>query len=375
MGATDVAAAATARNPLVDRILGGTAPDTLRLTAARGALPLPAADLAYVQVCLLQDSVPEVARAAAESLGKAAPETILEILRDSRCDTILIDHFARSGGLTGATLEAAISHPAIPDSTLEALAAGGNDETLTLIVTNEVRIIRNPSLLGVLRANQNLSGDNRRRLAELERDFVGKEALKVRQAPVPASPAAGAVDPALSTETAPEAPPQGEAAPPVMTPEEEQQYEEQLRRTPAFQRIMKLNVAEKVQLAMKGNAEERAILVRDTAKMVALQVLKSPKLSDTEIAGFAGQRNVCEDILRVIASHRDWTKTYGVAHALVRNPKTPPGLTLQFLPRLGTRDLRLVTADKNIPELVRRQARTLFLARTQPPKKLGKKAH
>ncbi len=372
MAATETVTPATARNPLVERILSGSAPDAIRLSAARGALPLPAADLAYVQICLLQDSLSEVAQAAAESLGKTTPETILEILRDARCDTILIDHCARTGGLTGAALEAAISHPAIPDSTLEALATSGNDETLSLIVTNEVRIIRNPALLGLLRANQNLTSDNRRRLGELERDFVGKEAVKVRQAAAPAAPAAA---PALTEEAPPEAPPEGETAPPVMTPEEERQYEEQLRRTPAFQRVMKLNVAEKVQLAMKGNAEERAILVRDTAKMVALQVLKSPKLSDTEIAGFAAQRNVCEDILRVIASHRDWTKTYGVAHALVRNPKTPPGLTLQFLPRLGTRDLRLVTADKNIPELVRRHARTLFLARTQPPKKLGKKAH
>ena len=56
------------------------------------------------------------------------------------------------------------------------------------------------------------------------------------------------------------------------------------------------------------------------------------------------------------------------------NPKTPPGLTVQFLPRLGTRDLRIVAGDKNIPELVRRNARNLFLARTQPSKRM-KKAH
>ena len=78
---------------------------------------------------------------------------------------------------------------------------------------------------------------------------------------------------------------------------------------------------------------------------------------------------------RVIASRKDWTKNYATVHALVRNPKTPPGLTLQFLPRLGNRDLKVVTGDKNIPELVRRQARNLFLVRTQPPKKMKKAAH
>ena len=160
-----------------------------------------------------------------------------------------------------------------------------------------------------------------------------------------------------------------------MTEEEEQKFEEALKRTPTFQKIMKMNVAERVQLAMKGNAEERAILIRDTAKLVAHQVLKSPKLSDHEVASFARMRSIHEDMLRAIASRKDWTKAYATVHALVRNPKTPPGLTIQFLPRLGNRDLKVVTGDKNIPELVRRQARNLFLIRTQPPKKMGKKAH
>jgi hypothetical protein len=194
----------------------------------------------------------------------------------------------------------------------------------------------------------------------------------VRQAPAPVAeaPAAEAGAPAEGEAEAAEA----EAPPQFMTAEQEREYEEALRKTPTFQKVMQLNVAEKVQLAMKGNAEERAILIRDSAKMVALQVLRSPKLSDNEICTYANLRSVTEDVLRVIASHRDWTKTYAVAHALVRNPKTPAGLSVQYLPRLGTRDLKIVMGDKNISELVRRHARNLFMVRTQPPKKLGKKA-
>jgi hypothetical protein len=138
---------------------------------------------------------------------------------------------------------------------------------------------------------------------------------------------------------------------------------------------MKLNVAERQVLALKGNAEERAILIRDTARMVSHSVLKNPRLSDNEITVFAGMRSLHEDILRVIASSREWTKTYSVVVALIRNPKTPPGLSIQFLGRLGTRDLKIAAGDKNIPELLRRNARNMFLARTQPPKRAFKKAH
>ena len=365
--------AAAARHPLVEKILAGTAPEAIRMTAARGALPLPLNDLIYVQVCLLQDNLPGVAQAAGESLSKMTDEALLALLRDAACDPIVIDHFAKSGRLAGAALEAAVAHPGIMDATLETLAASAPDDTLGLIVTNEVRIIKNPRLLEVLRANPSLSADNRRRLLELERDFVGKEELRVRQAP-PAAPAGASEEAPAPVPEGGEAPAE-EAALPVMTEEEERIYEEALRKTPTFQRIMKMDVGERVQLAMKGNAEERAILIRDTAKLVAQQVLKSPRLSDNEIGAFARMRSVHEDVLRVIASRKDWTKSYSTVHALVRNPKTPPGLTVQFLPRLGTRDLKTVMGDKNIPELVRRQARNLFLIRTQPPKKLKKAAH
>jgi hypothetical protein len=356
------------RHPLVERILAGTAPDALRLGAARGALPLPAGDLAYLQVSLLKDPSPEIAGAAGESLAGLDEAALLALVADPTCDAVVLDHFLRSGRLQGAALEAAVAHPSVPDAALEEIAVKGAAAVLSLLVTNEVRIIGNPKLLDLLRGNRSLLPDDRRRLTELERDYVGKESLRLKEHPV-AEPEEAEIPPVPEGEVEPGTPPV------FMSPEQEKEYEEQLRKTPTFQRVMKMNVAERVQLAMKGNAEERAILVRDTAKMVALQVLRSPKLNGQEIVAYAHMRNIHEDVIRVIAGHREWTKSYHVAHALVRNPKTPPGLSVQFLARLGTRDLKIVLGDKNIPELVRRQARNLFLVRTQPPKKAFKKAH
>jgi hypothetical protein len=360
------------RHPLAEKILAGDAEKAIRLTAARGSLPLPLQDLLYIQVCLLKDDDPEVIQEATASLEKTQVDTLGPLFRDSKCDPVLLDHFARSGKLTGGALEAAVAHPATPDPTLEHLAASGNTETLNLLVTNEVRIIKNPRLLELLRGNANLAPENRRRLAELERDFVGKEYEKVREAPTPVQQPAEMPEETDVLDI--EIPPEQDV--PFMSPEDEAGWEEDLRSTPAFQKIMKMTVSERLQLAMKGRAEERAILIRDTAKLVAMQVLKSPKLNDQEICNFANMRNVTEDVLRKIGSKRDWTKHYTIAHALVRNPKTPPGIAMPFLPRLGTRDLKTLAGDKNVPELLRRQARNIFLARTQPPKKtLVKKGH
>ncbi len=367
---------ARTHHPLVERVLAPSAAEAIRLGAARGALPLPPQDLLYLQIRLLEDAAPAVGAAAADSLARLPMDSLVPMLRDPGCDPLLLDYFGRCDRLTGEALAVVISHPAIPEATLLALAATAPAETLALIVTNEVRLIANPELLPRLRANPNATSHIRRRLQELERDFIGRDPIRFSR-----------TEPAATTPASPEAPPSGSAEPdlatlenegpetPVLDPEQEALMEEMLQKTDAYQRIMRMNVAERQLLAMKGSGEERAILIRDTARMVSLSVLKNPRLTNTEISMFAAMRNVTEDILRTIARSREWTKNYGVAHALVRNPKTPPGLSLQFLTRLGTRDLKICAGDKNIPELVRRNARNLFQARTQPAKRGQKKAH
>ena len=363
-----IAAAPPARHPLVEKILAGDAQKAIRLTAARGTLPIPMQDLLYIQICLLKDDDDQVVQESRASLDRTTSDILTPLLRDTHCEPMLLDHFIRAEKLTGRALEIAVAHPATPDPTLEHLAATSTAQTLNLIVTNEVRIIKNPRLLELLRNNPNLDAGNRRRLTELETDFVGKKYEKVRGVPTPEPET-----PAELEEPLPEVPPEAEV--PFVLPEDEANFEEEERRTPAFQRIMKLNVAERLNLSMKGTAEDRAILIRDTAKMVALQVLRCPKVTEQEVRNFAGSRAVTEDVLRKIGSRRAWTKKYAVAFALVRNPKTPPGITIPFLARLGTRDLKVIAGDKNIAELLRRQARNLFQVRTQPPKKLGGKAH
>jgi hypothetical protein len=125
----------------------------------------------------------------------------------------------------------------------------------------------------------------------------------------------------------------------------------------ALQRLQKLNVPQKVQRATKGSREERAILIRDSNKMIAMAVLSSPKLTISEIEGFARAGNVGEDCLRVIAKTRAWMKNYNVAAALTRNPKTPVALSMNLLSRLTEKDLRTLSTDRNVPDVLRVTAR------------------
>jgi hypothetical protein len=122
-----------------------------------------------------------------------------------------------------------------------------------------------------------------------------------------------------------------------------------------------LPVLDRLKLASKGSREQRAVLIRDSNKLVAVAVLSSPKVSESEVEAFARMGNVSEDVLRIIAHNRNWTKNYGVILALIKNPKTPPALSMAFVQRLNDRDLKALGTDRNVPEGVRIAARKFIV--------------
>ena len=125
----------------------------------------------------------------------------------------------------------------------------------------------------------------------------------------------------------------------------------------ALQRIANMNVAKRIALAMKGTREERGILIRDPNRIVTAAVLSSPKMTDTEIAAIARMANVSEDVLRTIALNRAWLKNYQVILGLAKNPKTPIALSMNLLARLNEKDLKLLSTDRNVPDVLRVSAR------------------
>jgi hypothetical protein len=122
-------------------------------------------------------------------------------------------------------------------------------------------------------------------------------------------------------------------------------------------RLAALTVAQRVVRAMKGTREERAILIRDPNKLVSAAVLSSPKLTETEVEAIARMANVAEDVLRIIGRTRAWVKNYSVAVALAKNPKTPVAMSMNLLARLTDRDLRMISIDRNVPDVLRQTAR------------------
>jgi hypothetical protein len=132
------------------------------------------------------------------------------------------------------------------------------------------------------------------------------------------------------------------------------------QRDNTVQKINRLDVKGRIQLAMKGNKEERSILIRDGTKVVALAVLDAPKISDGEVEKFALQKNVLEAVLRQIPLKRRFMKNYIVVRNLVSNPRTPLDLGLGLMKHLQTQDLKNISANKEVSETVRKLAMKMY---------------
>ena len=164
----------------------------------------------------------------------------------------------------------------------------------------------------------------------------------------PAGPAATATSPAGAAAAAKQAP---NKTPGQITAQQ---------RGSALQKISKLGIKDRIQLAMKGTKEERSLLIRDGTKIVALAVLESPKVSDGEVEKFAGQKNVLEAVLRGIPMKRRFAKNYAIVRALVFNPRTPLDLALGLMKNIIVSDLRNLSSNKEVSDTVRKLATKMF---------------
>ncbi|HUS33050.1 MAG TPA: hypothetical protein VMZ53_31325 [Kofleriaceae bacterium] len=127
--------------------------------------------------------------------------------------------------------------------------------------------------------------------------------------------------------------------------------------------IQNMTVPAKVRLATLGNAFQRAVLIRDPMKIVQMAAIKSPGVTEFEAASYAGNQTLGEDVIRYIASKREWTKLYGTKYSLCRNPKTPVTDAMRLMPFLREKDLHTLMKSKGVPSAVVAQARKLVMQR------------
>jgi hypothetical protein len=132
------------------------------------------------------------------------------------------------------------------------------------------------------------------------------------------------------------------------------------RKLTVMQRVGRMKASERVKTAFIGGKEERAILIRDRARVVQNAVLNSPKVTDAEIELFTSARNLDENVLREIARNRRFMKNYPVVRNLATNPKTPLDVALPLVKMLLVFDLKQLQRSKSVSETIRKMAQRYY---------------
>jgi hypothetical protein len=360
-------------NPFVEivgRILDGKAPANIRAAAAHGALPLPRPTLVRLQIFLLKDPDEEIRDSAKAALGELDTQAIREVLSDRSIPGEVIVHFAKLAAREETLAERVAFHPSAPLSAMAVLAATGSAAIIELVLTNEERLLVEPVLLERLMLNPALRTDQRGRILELLQR-VSKNQQRQAEDQQEADQAGEVATDKTLTEDLEEVArllevDVGEllSASEILDPEEFEESDEPEIRD-AYRKILRLNTAQKAILAMKGNREERMILIRDSNRTVSVGVLRNGRITEPEIESIAKMRNVNDGVLRQVGSSREWTKNYTVILSLIHNPRTPQGISMNFVKRLVTRDLKFLVGSREVPELIRRMARRTLDTRTQ----------
>lgn len=395
----------TSTNPVVQAIVGGSAPQPARLAAANGLLPLAQADLLEVLVALRESEDVEIAEAAASTLSSQEDEDLLTAAKEGNTSAAVLG-FLGTIGSSRDVHEAVIQNTNTPDEAIAKMAGILADGALLeLIAINQQRLVRTPAIIDAILKNPARSVEAERRARETKKEFFEKErgarqiadelraqgktaaaeffetaelgtasGLSLEDAWLIAQHIevsdADLDDSWLPTERYEEMEPesaavQAAAVQRVIEGERrESGAEVKPERIALIRRIMTMNARDRMRMARKGDREARTILIRDSNRVVATAVVNNPRITLVEIENIAAMRTVADEVLRLIAMNRAWTRSYAVIFNLCRNPRTPIPTSLGMLPRIRTKDLQSIATNRNVSEAVRRQAHRLSQTRS-----------
>ena len=341
-------------------------PPPLRMMAARGMVPMGPKDMITVLVCLSFDDDDKIVDAAAKSLAEL-PERIIKGALSEQLHPLVLDHLARALPDNDEYLELILTIRVTPDETFAFLGERVGERLLEIIAENQVRILRHPPIAEAIVANPSVLKSTIDRLMDFAvrtgLSFKGLKAFEDAKHRILAQPP-DAQESARIQQIVVDSLPEDMLVEEDEPSSQEETEEAERRKKTLLHRLHTLTPAQKVALAQKGNKTVRMTLIKDANKVVATAAIKNPGVTENEVVAVASSRSVCDDVIRIIAGNREWTRSYGVKLALVQNPKTPIAYSMRFLQIIRTPDIKKLSKSKNIPSTLAAAAKKIISQRT-----------
>jgi len=349
------------------RAVAADAPPRLKQMAAKGVIPgVRPEGIVAVLAILTRDADPGIAQEAASTLAKL-PAPVMNGALATDLHPWVIDCVARSYIGDRDTLARLLTLPRVDVETVEDLARLGEEFVSELVAINEDRLLRHPSIIAALYMNKATRMSTADRIVELAaRNGVTVSGIPAWREVV------SAIQDELISEASDEPLPEdtlffeqhavaealaAESADDVF--EEPAPGEEAVKERfkPLLARLQEMSVSQRVRRAMLGTKQERMLLVREQNKVVATAAARSPLMQEGDIAMIARNRNISDEVLRIIATSPIWLKSYHVTKNLVENSKTPVAIAAALITQLREADLKKLATDKNVSSAVQMAAK------------------
>lgn len=315
----------------VAKIMSKWGGHSVRLAAARGALPMSGHNLVTVLFVFCHGKNQELKEEALSTLKTLPAQILVAALTQEELHPSIIDLIVKLRYHDSVIMESALAHRMIGVKSLLFLAESSSGDVLDMLSHHD-EILRKTDVLRTAIINN------------VHADQVMKQRL-------------GWVEPTVETE------PELDTA--EADEEDDSFVAEELdgETLSKYQELQEMSVADKIKMALTGDKEWRTLLIRESNKQVNTAVLKNPRISEGEVLTIAKNRSSSEELIRIILLNRDWIKLYDMKKALVVHPRTPLQTAMRYMTFLSEKDISSLAKSREVGQAIVNNARRMLMTR------------
>ena len=312
---------------------------SVRLAAARGALPMSGPNLVMVLFVFYHGENEELKNEALSTLQTLPAQILLAALGQQELHPSIIDLIVRLRFQDSVVMQAALAHRMIGIKSLLFLAENSSGDVLDMISHHDDLLQKVDAL----------------RVAIINNPHADK-VMKLRL---------GWVEPVQQPEPVDEedhdfaeTDDDDDGNPDLL--DENELDESTLSK---YQELQEMNVSEKIKMALTGDKEWRTLLIRESNKQVNTAVLRNPRITEGEVLAVAKNRSSSDEMIRIILLNRDWVKNYDMKKALVQHPRTPLQTAMRYMTFLTERDIKELARSRNVTQAIINNARRMLMTK------------
>ena len=314
---------------------------SVRLAAARGALPMSGPNLVMVLFVFYNGENEELKNEALTTLLTLPAKILLSALAQEELHPAIIDLIVRLRYQDSVVMQAAMAHRMIGIKSLLFLAENASGDVLDMLSHNDQLLLKADVI----------------RVAIINNPRADK-AMKLRL---------GWTEPVVEPKTEQVKPVESEEDDGDSRDDEEEFDEDDLdeETLSKYQQLQEMSVSEKIKMALTGDKEWRTLLIREANKQVNTAVLKNPRITEGEVLNVAKNRSSSDELIRLILLNRDWIKIYDMKKALVHHPRTPLQQAMRYMGFLSEKDIKELAKSRNVTQAIVNNARRILASKSK----------